>query len=58
MVYTALFEGMLTGATWDLKGVRGDVLERDRSSANLSADLGNLKPRSGAVVASGAAWGL
>lgn len=49
---------MLTGATWDLKGVRGDVLERDRSSANLSADLGNLKPRSGAVVASGAAWGL
>lgn len=49
---------MLTGATWDLEGVRGDVLERDRSSADLSTDLGNLKPRSGAVVAGGAAWGL
>lgn len=53
-----MFEGTLTGAAWDLEAVGGDVLERDGSRGDLSANLGDLEPRSGAVVAGGAAWGL
>lgn len=49
---------MLTGAAWDLEAVRGDVLECDASRGELSADLRDLEPRSGAVVAGGAAGGL
>jgi hypothetical protein len=53
-----VFQGMLTGAARDFEAVRGDVLECDRTRANLSADLRDLEPRPGSVVAGSAAWGF